>query len=423
MSDKKASILHFSTADNEGGSGRAAYRVHSGLRELGHRSRMLVRLKVTRDPDVDTVYGGRIGKLSDRLAEEVTRRVGLQYQVVPSSRRVQRHPWLSEADIIQLYNIHGGYFSPRMLPMLSRSAPVVWRLSDMWPITGHCAYAGSCERWLKGCGECPDLASYPPIGLDLSAWLWRQKRKLYRRSDITIVAPSSWTESLARQSPLLSGVEVRRIPNGIDTSVFRPRPQAMARAFLNLDPSVKTILFAAQELDDNPRKGGPFLIEAIRRLPDIAKTELLLVGVGGETWEKAVPVPVRRLGYVTDDRLMSAIYCSADLVVAPSVVENLPNTVLEAMACGVPAVAFDTGGMADAVQHMATGYLSAFGDVDGMAMGIGALLKDDDLRLRLGHASVELVRSVFSKQSQAQAFSGLYGEILEMRRNGYAANR
>ena len=122
------------------------------------------------------------------------------------------------------------------------------------------------------------------------------------------------------------------------------------------------------------------------------------------------------MGYVTDDRLMSAIYNSADLIVAPSVVENLPNTVLEAMACGVPAVAFDTGGMADAVRHKETGYLVPFGDVEALAMGIDTLLMNDDLRFRLGRASGKLVRTLFSKQSQAQAFADLYTKILESRR-------
>jgi glycosyltransferase involved in cell wall biosynthesis len=422
MSDEKLSILHFSTADNEGGSGRAAYRIHCGLRELGYRSRMLVGIKVTRDLDVDTVTAGRIAKIADLAADEVTKRMGLQYQIIPSSRRVRRHPWVNDAHIIQLYNTHGGYFSLRMLPWLSRRAPIVWRLSDMWPMTGHCAYAGPCTRWMTGCGNCPDLATYPPINVDLTAWLWRQKRRIYNQCDLTIVAPSSWTESLARQSPLLSGVEVRRIPNGIDTDVFKPRSREMARSLLDLDPTAKAILFVAQELDDNPRKGGAYLMEALRRLAASAKIEVLLVGIGGESWEKAVPFPVRRLGYVTDDRLMSAIYNSADLIVAPSVVENLPNTVLEAMACGVPAVAFDTGGMADAVRHMETGYLVPFGDVEALAVGIGTLLKDDDLRLRLGRASVGLVRTMFSKQTQAQAFAGLYAEILESRHKNSVVN-
>src|SRR3546814_5897653 len=87
-------IVHFSTADNEGGSGRAAYRIHRGLRDGGHTSRMLVGYKVTGDPDVDTVSGGTALRLMDRAADGVTRRLGLQYTATPSALRVRRHPWL-----------------------------------------------------------------------------------------------------------------------------------------------------------------------------------------------------------------------------------------------------------------------------------------------------------------------------------------
>jgi glycosyltransferase involved in cell wall biosynthesis len=414
------SVLHFSTADNEGGSGRSAYRIHDGLRQLGHSSRMLVGVKVTHDPDVDTVHAGSTGRLKDRAADELTRRLGLQYQIVPSSRRVLSHPWLAEADIIQLYNLHGGYFSPRNLPLLSRRAPLVWRLSDMWAVTGHCAYSGSCERWTHGCGHCPDLATYPGISLDTTAWLWRQKQRAYRRCDITIVAPSSWTESIAKRSPLFEGFGVRRIANGVDTAVFKPRERYLARAFLSLDPKPKAILFVAHGLDDNPRKGGEYVIEALRRLAPIQDTVLLLAGMGGQSWDASVPLSVHKLGYLNDDRLMAAAYASSDLIVAPSVLENLPNTVLEAMACGVPAVAFDTGGMADAVRHMETGYLAPMGDVDALVDGIRQVLCDERLRERLGRKSVELVRAAFSKQRQALAFAELYGEILVSRRHEHS---
>ncbi|KPK53080.1 MAG: hypothetical protein AMS22_07975 [Thiotrichales bacterium SG8_50] len=378
---------------------------------------MLVGIKVTHDPDVETVHRDRIGKLKDRVANELTQRVGLQYQFLPSSGHVLRHPWLAEAQVIQLFNLHGGYLSPRLLPRLSRRAPIVWRLSDMWPLTGHCAYSGVCERWRTGCGRCPDLASYPPIGVDTSAWLWRQKRGLYSRSDITVVTPSSWTESLARQSPLFAGCEVRRIPNGIDTAVFKPRDRAMARALLDLDPAAKLILFVAHELDNNPRKGGSHLIEALRRVQDVPNLQLLLVGLGGEEWSRAAGVPVHRMGYVTDDRLLAAIYSSADIIAAPSVLENLPNTVLEAMACGIPGVAFDTGGMADAVQHQKTGILVPFGDTVGLSQGIRELLTDNGLRERLARNAVLHVQALFSKKRQAQSFAELYQEIVDGRRS------
>jgi glycosyltransferase involved in cell wall biosynthesis len=417
------SVVHFSRADNSGGSARAAYKIHTGLRALGLCSRMLVEQKVTFDRDVDTVHGGGIGRVKDRLAEEVTSRLGLQYQYVPSMSRVLGHPWVRAASVFQLYNVHGGYFSIRMLPRLAQIAPIVWRLSDMWPMTGHCAYSGRCERWRKGCGSCPDLATYPSLPFDTTGFLFRQKDRAYRRSDITVVAPSSWTERFARESPLLGRFPVRRISTGVDLEVFRPIDRAAARSLLGVPPGARAILFAAQELDDNPRKGASILIEALVRIGPAPDLVVLLVGIGGESWRERVPQPVKLLGYVNDDRLLAAAYSAADAVVAPSMLENLPNTVLEAIACGVPTVAFDTGGTGDAVRHMETGYLARSGDVSDLERGIRLVLHDEALRHRFGAAARRLAESEFGNDRQARRFAELYEEVLARRREQAAGGR
>ena len=125
---------------------------------------------------------------------------------------------------MQLYNTHGSYFSHTALPLLSRLRPVVWRLSDMWAFTGHVAYSYDCERWRHGCGSCPYLGEYPALSRDTTAALWRWKNAVYKRSKLTIVAPSRWIERLASESPLLSRFPIVRIPNGIDLERFRRVP-------------------------------------------------------------------------------------------------------------------------------------------------------------------------------------------------------
>lgn len=414
------SILHFSTADNAGGSGRSAYRIHTGLRQLGQRSRMLVGQKVTADSDVDTVYGSMAGKVSNFAADAATTRVGLQYLLVPSNFRVRSHPWTSEANVIQLYNTHGGYFSHRLLPRLSESRPIVWRLSDMWPMTGHCAYPGACDRWQTGCGKCPDLSSYPPLPVDTTAMLWKIKDRVYARSNITVVAPSSWIENMARRSPLLQRFDIRRIPNGLDLSIFRPMERSVARDILDIDRCRKVILFSAHGVDDNPRKGSADLIEALNRLPCSQDCVLLLCGEGGRDWHQKVDMPVKVLGYIADDRMMSIVYASADVIVLPSIVENLPNGVLEAMACGIPSVAYETGGMKDAVKHMETGYLARHADIDDFVRGISQLLGDDQLREDLGKRALKLIVRKFEKMQTARAFLDLYREKCGLERDNTA---
>ncbi|MEX2642691.1 MAG: glycosyltransferase [Acetobacterales bacterium] len=419
MNGRRLSVVHFSTAQNDGGSGRAAWRVHRGLKDLGHESRMLVGIATQQDLDVDTVHGGGLGKLKDRAAEEMTRRLSLQHLYYPSRRRVMNHPWVRGADIVQLYNTHGGYFSHRWLPALSRGAPVVWRLSDMWPLTGHCAYPGDCGRWRTGCGACPDLVTYPPLRHDTTALLWRIKRRAYRNTDLTVVAPSTWLENIARESPLFEGCAVHRIPNGLDLDVFRPVDKAAARMVLGLEPDHRVVAFAAQVLDDNPRKGGHLLVEALARC-DVGERPpvLLLLGSDGGKLRSQVPWPVRSLGYVRDDRLLAAAYAAADVVATPSLAENLSNALLEAMACGTPPLAFDAGGTRDAVRHMENGWLSPAGDAGGLAAGLQALLDDPALRRRLGEGARRTAEAEYGVELQARRFADLYAGLLERRAGG-----
>lgn len=411
------SVVHLSTQDNLGGSGRSAYRIHDGLRRLGWKSRMLVGNMVTHDADVETVYGGnRASKWAGYFIDRATRQVGLANQWLPWSSRLRNHPWVRDADVIQLYNLHGGYFPIPLLPHLSRHAPLVWRLSDMWPMTGLCVYAGTCEKWKSGCGACPVIRDYVSTGIDTSALLWKQKRRLYSECDITIVAPSSWTERLARESPLLGCFPVHRIPNGLDTNMFRPLPREMACEVMRYDPSIRRILFVAQSLDNDPRKGGDLLMDAIKHLGHRPRVDIVLAGVGGLIWSQAnLPIPVRRAGYIADDRLMAALYSSCDVIVVPSSMENLPNTLLEAMACGLPAVALDAGGMGDAVIDGVTGFLIEQGDIPGLSTRVGQLLDDCDLRAGMGREARRLIEREFSSITQAERFSTLYDDVVALR--------
>ncbi|MBI2637983.1 glycosyltransferase [Candidatus Peregrinibacteria bacterium] len=332
-------VLHFSTADNEGGSARSAYRIHTGLKKLGIISHMLVGKKVTQDADVDTVYGNFFGRVANLFAEYWNRFTGRQYFWVPSSKRVLRHPWLAQANIIQLFNTHGGYFSHTILPALSKIAPIVWRLSDEWPMTAHSAYTYGCECWNKGPEICRcKLSSYPPIYRNTTKLLWEMKEKIYAQCRITVVAPSSWIEKRAKESILLGRFPVYRIPNGIDLNVFKPHDKAAARDELGIAKDVHVILFSAHGLDNNPRKGSNLLIKASNGL-NLKNTLLLLVGEGGASFEKTVSIQVKKTGFIKDPAKLARVYSCADFAVVPSEVENLPNNLLECMACGVPAAA------------------------------------------------------------------------------------
>ncbi|MCM8811697.1 MAG: glycosyltransferase family 4 protein [Candidatus Omnitrophica bacterium] len=404
-------VLHLNTWDNAGGSGRASYRLHQGLKKRGVRSRMLVGHKRTDDPDV-----ALMGSFLDRLAGGICNAAGFHYLFYPSSLRIHKHPWVREADIIQMYNTHGAYFSHWVLARLSQEKPVIWRLSDMWALTGHCSYSYECERWKTGCGSCPHLKEYPALPWDITGLLWKIKDRIYSRSRLAIVCPSRWLMNLAMESPLLNRFPIHWIPNGLDLELFRPHPKKEAKNRFGIPQENKVILFSASSIL-SPRKGAAYLTTALGRLNgSLAKTTLLIVGAGARLFESRLSVDVKRVEAVEGDEPLSWIYSAADLFVLPTLADNLPNGILESMACGTPAVSFRVGGVPEAVRHMETGYAAAPGAADDLSKGIRLLLEDDLLRERMGRRCREVTEREYGEETQTDRFEKLYREILKERR-------
>jgi glycosyltransferase involved in cell wall biosynthesis len=316
-------------------------------------------------------------------------------------RRLKRNlAWRGLADVVQLHNTHGNYFSLSALPYLTRRRPVVWLLHDMWAFTGHVAYSYDCERWRTGCGSCPYLGEYPAVPRDTTALLWRYKRRVYGRSRLTLVTPSRWLAGLVAESPLLRDFPLHHIPYGVDTQVYSPGRKDEARRRLGLPLDRDVVLFVATDLAEE-RKGFRLLDEALAALDDPL---LLAVASSGSAASSAE----MRLLRTEDEWLLVDAYRAADIVVLPTLADNLPNVVIESMACGLPCVSFATGGVPEAVRHLETGFLVPTGDVGQLAAGMRTLLEDDELRARLGAACREWAVREYSLERQTERYLGVY---------------
>jgi glycosyltransferase involved in cell wall biosynthesis len=394
-------VLHISESDAAGGAARTAYKVHKGLNGSGHTSRMLVGRKVTADASIRRIKRNDAWRAADRVAGGVLDRLDLQYAFYPSSFAVARDPWFREADIVQLHNLHGSYFSYTALPLLTSRRPVVWLLQDQWAYTGHVAYSLDCERWRHGCGTCPYLAEYPRLNRDTTALLWKLKRAVYKRSRLTLIVPSHWMLELARASPLLSRFEMHRIPHGVDIDVFRPLPKDEARRRLGLPGDRPLVLFSASDLNE-PRKGLHLLEAALLRLDD--PPLLALAGAG------TIPTQVETawLGSISDDEVLAQAYAAADVLAVPTVADALTQTAIESIACGTPCVAFDRGGVTDVVTDE-TGYQARFGDVDDLARGLRVVLDEHE---RFATRCREIAEEEFTVDLQVRRYVELYERVL-----------
>lgn len=387
---------------------------------------MLVQLKRSDSADVHGPSGlfGRSVAAVRRFADSIP--------LIPYARRnaelFASPAWIPDSlgrevrrfkpDVIHLHWIARGYIRIESLAHLR--SPIVWTLHDMWPFTGGCHYDDGCEGYTQHCGQCPQLGS--DRRFDLSHNILLRKARAWSTVDMTFVAPSRWIANCARRSSLLSDRQIVIIPNGIDTKTFIPRDKGAARRGLALSPDRRLILFGAMNATRDPRKGFNYLREASKLLKASDRAtnyEIVVFGDTGGDAQAETGLPCQLLGRVADEDRLATILSAADLLVVPSTQDNLPNTALEALACGLPCVAFDIGGMRDIVQHKVTGYVARAFDIEDFANGIAWVLADDNRWRDLSRQARKRAAALFDIDATASKYISLYQEVVARARESH----
>ncbi len=418
-------ITHLSKYDKLGGAAIAAFRLHMALNKAGAQSAMVVDMKTCDDPSVHGpeslkgMFAARNSGHLDRLPLKFYARKEPLFHPAWARRRMN-FPLLKNSDIINLHWTTGGFMSIGNIASLAKlGKPVVWTLHDMWAFTGGCHYAGECGKYKAACGACPQLGS--SRAGDLSAKVFRRKKRAYADLNLHIVTPSGWLGNRVKDSALLSGRPVQIIPNGLDTGVFKPAEKNTARSVFNFPEDKKIILFGAAGGTSDKRKGFRYLFEAINRLKEIASGQkdymLLIFGAGHSKGNERFPFETVFAGALSDEVSMSVLYSCADVFVLPSLGDNLPNTIMESMACGTPVAAFDVGGVPDMVEHMKNGFLAKYMDSEDLAQGIKWVLEDERRRQALGEAAREKALEDYSMDVLAKSYLTLYESITSDRPN------
>ncbi len=316
-----------------------------------------------------------------------------------------------QADVIHLHWVNQGFLNASCLLKIMHSGKrIVWTMHDMWPFTGICHYAGECGNYRHECGNCP-LLRYPSP-TDLSRQMVRKKWEWIRGANVTFVACSHWLEEMAKTSRLLRKADVRCISNPLDTSVFCPGERTAARKRLGLPLKGKLVLFASMKVTDK-RKGVDYLLEAARLLEtkynqNGSNFGFMVMGHHAEQLRQLLHFPVHAMGYVTEAERVADVYRAADLFVIPSLSDNLPNTIAEAMACGTPCVGFRTGGIPEMIDHLSNGYVANYKDADDLAQGILHVLSHPSM----GSAAEHYAGYKYDQDRVARQYAELYQETL-----------
>ena len=417
-------ILHINKNDSGGGAAVAALRIHRALRSSGTDSNFLVLTKQSNDPQTNAVGHGLLHTMMSHyhfIAERVNflkdeKDVSLRYAFSPASTGfdISQHPLVQEADILHLHWINQGFLSLSTLDNLFKlKKPIIWTLHDMWPFTGGCHYAGSCMEFNEHCGYCPFLKH--PGRRDLSNRIYLQKKKIYNNASLNIVACSKWLRSLSSESSLFLNSKVTNIPNAIDTNQFRPLDKDECRRELGLPSDKKLVLFGAANLLD-ARKGFRYLIEALNIIKEnfptlSAKIELIVFGKLKEDISRQLPFAIHNMKFISDTEKLVKIYNSADVFLLPSLQDNLPNTVMESMACQTPVVGFRIGGVPEMIVHEKTGFLAEARNSLSLATGLyeTLFLNDTD---QMGLAARERALELYSQKNVALQYQAVYNKAL-----------
>lgn len=413
-------ILLLNTSERTGGAAVAASRCMAALQKAGVGCRMLVRDKHTNNPDVLSVNDSFISRkinfirfawerLILFLCNHFNRPDLFRVSMANTGNDISRMPVVKEADIIHIHWINQGFLSLSDLEALAGlGKPIVWTMHDMWACTGICHHARACEKYKIQCGTCLFLNSRKER--DLSTKIFLKKKNLYKRANLTFVGCSQWLAGLAKQSALCAGKEICSISNPINTSVFHPLDKSKCRSELGLPLNKKLLLFGALNVTDK-RKGVDYLIDALR-LMDTSNIELVVFGQIKADMNELLPLPIHSMGYLCDEGKITMLYNAVDVFVTSSLEENLPNTIMESMACGTPCVGFHIGGIPEMIDHRLNGYVAKYKDSDDLAKGIQWVLENSD-ELNLSNASIRKVHDNYTEAIVAEKYISLYNRLLQ----------
>lgn len=416
-------ILLVSKKESKGGAAIAARRLFMGLINAEQESIMLVQ----------EAQSGNTGIVPLSLAEKsMERRERLERMgndLIRSRRKnpgaaafsfpypgidLTSLPGIGSADIVNVHHVPG-FLSVESIARLNlRKNPVVLTLHDQWMFTGGCHYSGECAGYIRHCLDCPQLHAE---SRDIPGRVLKNKLRLWNR-DLTVVTPSRWMRDCAQSSRVFRNNRVEWIPNGLDTGIFSPKFRNRAKQESGIPSKTRVILFGAPSFRVR-RKGFAEFLQALdhcMKNPDFAsgvqngRIRMAAFGQSGSQTQTR-NLPIQWLGKVNHETDLVRLYCSADLFILPSLEDNLPNTMLEAMACGTPVIAFDTGGIPDAVHHGETGMLARCGDSAELGAHTLHLLNSPRLLQKMGRAGVDLIRREYNRDLQADRYIRLFSQL------------
>ncbi|MGD2090361.1 MAG: glycosyltransferase [Candidatus Aminicenantes bacterium] len=427
-------VLIINTFDIKGGAARAAYRLNKGFNRIGINSVMLVKEKQSQDERVRQINP----VIEDDALKELKIVDAIRKNYIINNRTSISNTIFSlnypgydlteleivkKAEVINLHWVNKFQSVESIYSIIKLGKPIVWTIHDENSFTGGCHYSAGCTLYKVDCKTCPQLADDP---YHLPYYNLKNKIDLLGNKNITIVSPSKWLAKEAKESALFRYSTVVTIPNSIETDLYSPQNKEETKRKLGIGEHTVTILTAISGWQPR-RKGFSHFLSAMRycsknkKFKDfVRKNKLLLLCFGTPADEFiGLKIPFKSFGKVDCDKKLCDIYNASDIFVLPSLEDNLPNTMMEAMSCGIPVIAFNAGGMPDMIEDDLTGRLIPCGSDKKFAKAVQDLIFNDGKRSTMGKKSRELIEKKYKLEDQAQKYAELFSRLLP---KGHSSN-
>lgn len=417
-------IAIIATRDISDGAARASYRLHRGLQAVGHESFILTREKQSKDENVLPITRSETGITSS--AVKLIQKELINKNRTELSNTIFSLPYpgvylssldiINAADVINLHWVTGFQSIETISKILKLNKPIVWTLHDMWPFTGGCHYSAGCKKYMTDCFGCPQLKNNR---YQIPFYVLKNKIRNINKN-LTIVCLNQWMADCAKKSKAFNNFRIEVIPNSIETDSFKPVAKDLAKKNLKISPETVLLLFGATTTQER-RKGFSILLSELKlclnhdRFNHLVQQGKIRIAVFGKTDGALEQIPIQVIypGIINDDRRLAELYSAADIFMLPSLEDNLPNTMLESMACGTPVIAFSVGGIPDVVVNEENGLLAKPDNHKEFADKILNLVFDEAKRKELGEKCRIVIEKKYALNVQAQRYLELFTQLLK----------
>lgn len=397
---------------NNSSTGKITHSLHEYLIAGGHESKVFFG-------HGEVVTDARVSKLCSDLymkANHLRARVtGMMYGGCSvSTAKLLRLIAREKPDIVHLQCINGYFVNIYQLVAWLRDHGIrtVLTLHAEFMYTANCGHALACDKWLTGCGACPDRRRQTEsYFFDRTAKSFRRMQAAFAGFDdrLAVVSVSPWLMERAKRSPILADKKHFCVYNGLDCAVFCPRGEESEAAIRNRygQGGEKIILHVTSFFSDDPAnfKGGAYLIRLAERMKDTPVR--FLVAAGHTTVSRTLPENMTLLGHIREQDELARLYGAADLSVIVSQKETFSMTVAESLCCGTPVVGF-CAGAPERIALPDSSEFVAHGDMDALETAVRRWLEKSHDRTRIAEAA----KAVYSNEHMNENYMEIYRSLV-----------